>query len=301
MILYKYRPWGEFTKEIITANKVFFPNREQLNDPSELKHPFVLTEDFYDYSLEKARDKLWTDDTMALAMEMHQLFSSGNAERQLMKYLELTGEEMPVSGKIRPYMHIKDQNLRVIEAVYDKIVSVEKALIFYAVSQVEDAILLYINRDQLLEQLEQKLASVGVLSLTSDDKSATMWANYASNHQGIMLMYDCSTGSTFAGAKKVTYISERPKITPENIGDILTCKYTDWSYEKEYRVLVKDGAKAYAFNASELVGIVLGERMNLDTKREILELLKSNEHKLKIFEAKFSQTEYKVDYFPIND
>jgi hypothetical protein len=83
--------------------------------------------------------------------------------------------------------------------------------------------------------------------LTCHADSILMWSRYAVNHTGICLEFD-TVGNLFSGARKVTYCESLPLITPDLFADpvaltqtILLTKSDEWSYEDEYRLLVRDG------------------------------------------------------------
>ena len=75
----------------------------------------------------------------------------------------------------------------------------------------------------------------------------SMWAHYAEEHTGFVLMLDGShdffKGNNpllgFAKPERVEYKSERPSTTIEEVtmSDIFFTKGSDWQYEKEWRYL----------------------------------------------------------------
>lgn len=87
----------------------------------------------------------------------------------------------------------------------------------------------------------------GVICIGKHWKSPLMWAHYAKNHTGICLGFDVANEDAI---QKVSYIADRvslamdlnepmPGITYENAMAILSTKYSQWSYEEEYRLFGK--------------------------------------------------------------
>jgi hypothetical protein len=96
-----------------------------------------------------------------------------------------------------------------------------------------------------LPYYEDLIKRWGVLSLSERHESVLMWSHYAENHQGICIGFD--TDRDFFGlAGQVAYREEMPfsdllTRTGEGAERILEAalltKSTDWSYEREWRVL----------------------------------------------------------------
>lgn len=83
--------------------------------------------------------------------------------------------------------------------------------------------------------------------LTCHVNSILMWSHYAFQHTGICLEFN-TEGNFFSKALKVTYCKSLPVITADLFADqnaltqtILLTKSDEWSYENEYRLLVRDG------------------------------------------------------------
>jgi len=75
-----------------------------------------------------------------------------------------------------------------------------------------------------------------------------MWSHYGDNHQGACLEFDTSN-KFFSPLRDVDYEWGRHDIDlkkPFNENDIITKvmlrKYHDWSYEKEWRIIINRGA-----------------------------------------------------------
>lgn len=68
-VLYKYRPWNDYTKKILTDGELYFPSIGKLNDPFEGSIPYIFdqseltTENIFRwmYKLAKHDHPTWTE------------------------------------------------------------------------------------------------------------------------------------------------------------------------------------------------------------------------------------------------
>jgi hypothetical protein len=296
MKLYKYREWNEYTNNIIFNNEIYFPTKRQLNDPAEIIHPISFPSNFFDKSLEKLRDKL-NDKYLGLIIWIGSYFLSYEAKLSLTQYFFLN-EERQHDEMYAKYMHITDTTLRGFEAVYDQIESVEDALLLYALSIAEDYSLLYRGKENLISLMNKKLESLGILSLTTEDKSLPLWAHYGKNHTGIILIFNSEKSSLFSNLQPVEYCKKRPQICPDNLERILLTKHEAWKYESEYRLIKKIGGISYNLEDS-LVGIILGENMDENLKQEIINKLESKNKSIEVYQAKSSLETYQINYLKV--
>ena len=114
------------------------------------------------------------------------------------------------------------------------------------------------NLYDLPERLYELYNRVGILSLSETPDNRLMWAHYAEEHTGFVLMLDSShdffkgdnlspkIAKGFAKPERVEYRSERPQTPIEDPPrEILLIKDSGWKYEKEWRYLkhINDAAK----------------------------------------------------------
>jgi hypothetical protein len=182
-------------------------------------------------------------------------------------------------------------------------------------------------------------ATIGVICFTSEKDNLLMWAHYAQNHKGVCIEFD-SAASFFNGQykdsckglfgketavdsyktigeiKQVSYSKKRPLfIDPSEISDGTDFWFTkseDWSYEKEYRILLPSehaieqeiGKMKYLFYKIDkkiIKSIILGCQMNKGLKDEIYSICLPLG--IRVSEAFVNSLEYKldiVDYHPEN-
>ena len=129
--------------------------------------------------------------------------------------------------------------------------------------------------------VEDRQNQYRVLSVSSIPNSPIMWAHYASGYSGCCLIY--STEKTFSEIKPVIYtditfdlfdIDFMDDEMSEAIEESLCFKHKDWAYENEWRLIQNEDAGFLNYEASELVGIIIGENMSLDKRKVLVKLCK---------------------------
>jgi hypothetical protein len=98
----------------------------------------------------------------------------------------------------------------------------------------------------LLKTITLIRSRVGVLSLTERFDSLPMWAHYGAQARGYVIQFD-GLGVEFPGdltgslntLLPVQYVDEPIGMThdPTTQNDLFFCKFRDWSYEREWRVV----------------------------------------------------------------
>ena len=107
-----------------------------------------------------------------------------------------------------------------------------------------------------------------------------MWSHYADNRSGVCLGFrkgnplDYDNSSAFKAAEKVKYVSNRNEFssdTQQAIENDLYYKNSDWSYEREWRIIRETNENYITYNRSDLACIIFGEK----TDAIIKELIKN--------------------------
>lgn len=176
------------------------------------------------------------------------------------------------------------------------------------------------KQDELLagvsKTYEEHISKAGVFSMTKDPRSILMWSHYASNHGGVCLQFEAIEDvHIFTMAAPVTYSKVYPtinwadhtnaQIASTQIGQVLTCKYEDWLYEKEHRIIVPDAAAKYlSFSPSSLTGIIIGCQITKENEIKVRELLEARREKghppVKIYKAQRHSEKYKLCLSKVN-
>jgi hypothetical protein len=130
----------------------------------------------------------------------------------------------------------------------------------------------------VLESLGTKL---GILSLSETPSSPVMWAHYAADHSGFLIVFDerspwfwAKKGDLdeFRHIRKVTYLEMSRPGYPADVGaqELFYSKLSEWKYEREWRIirpLAESSSRLgdiYLFDvpADSIKGVVLGFRAN---------------------------------------
>jgi len=139
---------------------------------------------------------------------------------------------------------------------------------------------------------------VGILSLTATPAHTLMWSHYADSHKGVCLEFCTSEGSFFSRAQSVNYAQDFPHLEilrlindadfREATPWILT-KSSDWSYEREWRVLdFKNGPGVQVFTPECLSAVILGCLIPEVERDRVMSWVKNFPTPVRVLQAKMS-------------
>ena len=147
------------------------------------------------------------------------------------------------------------------------------------------------------EEFQQEISRIiGVLCLTENPLNRLMWANYSNSHAGFVAGFQhLEAGKPlgfrirrgpFGDAAKVVYAREHPllKRDKSNLQDVVSPKYIEWEYEREWRVIeslekatrieIPNGTRfVLKFPPTALTRVVFGLRMPATAKNILKEML----------------------------
>lgn len=142
----------------------------------------------------------------------------------------------------------------------------------------------------------------GIVSLSSDPTNLLMWSHYGNCHTGFCIGLDTKfIFKNFSpSVHQVMYSDEIPKI--DLFEDmmfffikLLSTKSKHWEYEKEYRLISRDFVnKSMSLTEWGLKEIYLGAKMPQKDKFELIEILKKQFSRIKIYDCSLSKSEFKV-------
>jgi hypothetical protein len=122
------------------------------------------------------------------------------------------------------------------------------------------------TRNKLLEIFQ----GIGVCCFSAISNHMLMWSHYSNHHRGFCIEYDCRVGTKLrALAHNVLYQDDVPSITigdfsPPNSAAAMDVfwltKAKCWSYEEEWRVMMKEGNKSFDAPSS-VTSVIFGARM----------------------------------------
>jgi hypothetical protein len=134
----------------------------------------------------------------------------------------------------------------------------------------------------------------GVLSLTAINDNLLMWNKYASNFNGFCIGLDPKVAfRNMGGGGQVDYVPHLPIIKPfDKIEDIgLTqslTKLEKWAFEKEYRVQkiwphqITEKERKFKIDPTAYTEIIIGNKVNMPTKEQLIDLARKLNPKIKI-------------------
>jgi len=162
------------------------------------------------------------------------------------------------------------------------------------------------NTLESMQKITQKnLEKIGLHCLSKDPRSLLMWSHYTNQHKGIVLQFEIAKDpEAMLNAMKVDYSDEYPVLNlaqdlQGQLQKIILRKFTDWEYEKEWRLLIINGASTYLkFQPKALTGVIFGCRADDNLRLRIKKLTSERQKKklpaLNFYNAKMHQSQYKI-------
>lgn len=140
--------------------------------------------------------------------------------------------------------------------------------------------------DESLQEAENEMKSMGVLSLSESCTNILMWAHYSDNYSGFCIGFDRNDDSgnilgQYSNCIPVNYVKQIPKYQPielmdkTKVANILTTKSDQWEYEKEWRLLTAHGNEENIL-PGPITEIIFGERLSESDRRSIKNILKNS-------------------------
>lgn len=129
---------------------------------------------------------------------------------------------------------------------------------------------IYYSNDLLHAELVNEKQACRFCSLSKDYRHNLMWSHYANSHYGYCVKLSINEEDN--DIRKISYSSCVPEyIAGEtHIKDILTHKFNDWKYEKEYRLFLDGSDYLNNLNIEEIIfGVNVKER-DLTLYRELI-------------------------------
>jgi hypothetical protein len=146
------------------------------------------------------------------------------------------------------------------------------------------------NRGIILVLGTMLRGSYGILSMSATSDNSLMWAHYADSHQGMVIGFEANH-PYFLKAQPIDYMDSRPRValisdlTP---GDIFFTKGSEWSYEREWRMVrpvdeadetrTVKGTPIYLFSLppEAVLSVTLGTASSPKTERRVMKAVRSN-------------------------
>ena len=279
--LYKYRPFDEFTFDMLDKGYVYLCPAEKLDDPSECKVDFTVT-DLYDIATGQLK--------FQCVDRLLELIKPHTTSENYQQVKEVVYRTLTPTGLVR-----RNYLLDASFALQELAPNVDIApLINYLGSIPEklDEPELKSNMEKLFFLAHDARRDMGICSLSELKNSAEMWQNYADDSKGYCIEYDLQNYENMYALFPVVYQDNRENNIATSIlssfigemifgmsnGQILAdksqfirlflTKDIIWSYQKEWRLL---GDAHCRLPAPKINVIYLGKNMSEENKRQMID------------------------------
>lgn len=285
--LYKYRPFDQYTFDIIENNYVFLCAANKLDDPSEC----VVTTDINKY-YDDQENKLSYNVIDALLQFIRPFTSEDNYNYVNNMLINLYNQSSTYDDFMEKY------SVEMSKISGDNDISSCLKLIKNIPMQINEGPLKE-SFEKIISSLLDAREKVGVCSLAESNDIEDMWINYASNYSGYCIEYDMEdfeynkallpviyenqkeTNVVISLVKNIlgqiiyTLSNEQLNIDRNQIIKLLTTKDLKWVYQKEWRLV---GDADFKLKAPKINRIIVGSNVDKNSKRKMIEICR----KLKI-------------------
>jgi hypothetical protein len=124
--------------------------------------------------------------------------------------------------------------------------------------------------------------AIGVACFTEQHDDLLMWSHYADGHRGFCLAFS-TDALPFSRALQVRYSpvvpslpavrAIKPGVDEALVEALMLTKAEQWSYEREWRLIVKGGSQPVGYDRACLRGIYLGAAMPEARQRAVRDLV----------------------------
>ncbi len=283
---FKYMP-------ISTANAVLRTQKLRWSSPRTLNDPFDVQFDLHvDFDLDGLTEKCLEENWRVLESEHY--------------------EPVGILGQL---IQLHRENLGTMPAMSREEFNAEYSDVFR-----ESALILISRLPEFHAKQKEILADTKLLCFTETNTNILMWSHYADLHRGVVLEFKCvpEIDSAWGAAQPVRYSREMPKFmsdeefaksmsgqgepsVEETMDRVLFTKASDWSYEKEWRIVGgrSESSTLYEdipFATSEFAAVYFGCQTS-DTDRVQISALIAEKYPLaRIFSSKKNEQKFSLDF-----
>jgi len=151
------------------------------------------------------------------------------------------------------------------------------------------------------------LAQVGIFSLSAKPDDLLMWSYYADGHRGVCLQFRLQEGRVFGcDVTQVQYEELYPSLTAYDEMTLdwtrrhLSTKAKAWEHEAEWRIIWRQPG-LNRFPAEDISGVILGARIPLQDRAEIISWIRESRARPLLYEARTKTAAFGVDIVPLGD
>jgi len=160
-------------------------------------------------------------------------------------------------------------------------------------------------RDLAIKARKSVLDNHGIFSLSKTKNNILMWSHYADNHKGIVIEFNLQEDPCFFQPPfEIKYEKSYEPINfyanrYENVIQNLTFKSSDWSYEKETRI-IKDIPGLHTIKKEALKAVHFGCKTSKLKIQEVKDaFIKINHTKIKFYKSEMSHGEFRLNFHEI--
>ncbi|MDT0618312.1 DUF2971 domain-containing protein [Salinisphaera sp. P385] len=144
----------------------------------------------------------------------------------------------------------------------------------------------------------------GVACFSEVNDSILMWSHYARAHTGFCLEFNTS-GDLFSKARRVEYKNSFPELSvnelllkqnAEHLIDLSCTKHESWAYEREWRLIHRDGGTVYNYSAEELTGVYFGSNIDSSFLEIICLILRGQNEHIKFYYGGMDSSSFSVNF-----
>ena len=289
--LYKYRPFDEFTFDMLDNEYVYLCPAENLDDPSECKVDFSI-QDFYD---------LKTNQLTIKGIEMILgLIKPYTTEDNFCKIRNIVARTLTAQGTLRRYF-LLDDSFAIQELVPDIDISPLINWLGNIPEKLNDPSI-RLQFIKLFSLAQNARKDMGICSLSEFKNFERLWDEYADGSKGYCIEYDMREYENLSLLYPVVYQDNRETNIVNNIlgsfiGEMIfgmssgqiavdksqfirlfLTKDLVWSYQKEWRLL---GDAKEKLPAPSISTIYVGKNILEKDKQQMMVYCKANNIRLK--------------------
>ncbi|HVZ47069.1 MAG TPA: DUF2971 domain-containing protein [Ramlibacter sp.] len=166
------------------------------------------------------------------------------------------------------------------------------------------AMLLKTGQDVLEKQVRQFVSQRGVSCFSEVPDNLLMWSHYASHHRGFCLEFR-TDAEPFQRIRPVTYSKTMPEYDLakmlydrdfDHIESLYCTKGWDWSYEREWRCIHKEGGTAFTYAAEALTGVYFGSQASFTTIEIVALILAGQNEHVQLWQGARSKSAFSVEF-----
>lgn len=146
----------------------------------------------------------------------------------------------------------------------------------------------------------------GIYCLSAKPDNLLLWSHYGDSHSGFCVGFDTEklmATTTFSTAGAVDYTDDYPQVSildyDKDLFGIRTQLFTKssiWSYENEYRIVLRGGAnKCFQFNLDAISEFYLGTNVDQADRQMFLTIQNSLYPSVPVFQLHLSKNKFRLD------